>query len=70
MSFLVKGISNHTALSGKEAGGAMDHADGSVTDAKLASGAGLADGQILKLPAAVDGQVIGRSGGSWGAVGT
>ncbi len=69
MSFLMKGVADHTALTGKEAAGAMDHADGSVTDAKLASGAGLGDGQILKLPAAADGRVIGRSGGTWGPVG-
>jgi hypothetical protein len=41
--------------------------DGSVTDIKLASGVGLNDGQIAKLPVASQGQVLTRGATAWGA---
>ncbi len=68
MSLLQKGVTSHTSLANKEPAGVIDHADLSVTDTKLASGVGLGDGQLCKLPAAPDGKVLGRSGGAWTAV--
>jgi hypothetical protein len=41
--------------------------DGSVTDIKLASGVGLNDGQIAKLPVASQGQVLTRGATAWEA---
>ena len=61
MSWLVKGVTAHTGLTDKEVGGVIDHADGSITLAKLVDGilaatavgrAKMADGFIVlaKLP--------------------
>jgi hypothetical protein len=63
-----KGVTKHTELTDKEVDGVIDHADGSVTDGKLASGVGLSDGQICKLPAAVEGKVLTRGAAAWEAV--
>jgi hypothetical protein len=59
------GVTKHTDLTGKEVNGVIDHADGSVTDAKLLSGVGLNDGQIAKLPVASQGQVLTRGASAW-----
>ncbi len=67
MSLLIKGVEKHTQLGDKDPGGTIDHADGSVVDAKLASGVGLNDGQIAKLPAASSGEALVRGALSWGA---
>jgi hypothetical protein len=61
------GVTKHTDLTDKEVNGVIDHADGSVTDAKLLSGVGLNDGQIAKLPVASQGQVLTRGASAWGA---
>jgi hypothetical protein len=61
------GVTKHTYLTDKEVNGVIDHADGSVTDAKLLSGVGLNDGQIAKLPVASQGQVLTRGASAWGA---
>jgi hypothetical protein len=63
-----KGVTKHTELTDKEVAGVIDHADGSVTDGKLASGVGLSDGQICKLPAAVEGKILTRGAAAWEAV--
>jgi hypothetical protein len=47
--------------------GVIDHANASVTDAKMASGVGLSDGQIAKLPVATLDQALVRGGAVWGA---
>jgi hypothetical protein len=60
-------VTRHTDLTDKEVNGVIDHADGSVTDAKLLSGVGLNDGQIAKLPVASQGQVLTRGATAWGA---
>jgi hypothetical protein len=62
-----KGVTKHTELTDKEVAGVIDHADGSVTDGKLASGVGLSDGQICKLPAAVEGKILRRGAVAWEA---
>ncbi len=67
MSLLIKGVEKHTQLGDKDPGGTIDHADGSVVDAKLASGVGLNDGQIAKLPAASSGEALVRGALAWGA---
>lgn len=67
MSLLIKGVTAHTALTDKEAAGVIDHADDSVTDAKIASGVGLSDTQIAKLPSATEGQALVRGAAAWGA---
>ncbi len=67
MSLLKKGVTAHTALTDKEAAGVIDHANVSVTDAKIASGVGLADTNLLKLPVAAAGKVIKRGAGAWEA---
>ena len=67
MSLLIKGVTAHTALTDKDPAGTIDHANLSVSDAKIASGVGTADTQLLKLPVAADNKVIKRSGGAWGA---
>ena len=71
------GATKHTELTDKDPGGVIDHGDktittpkirnGAVTDSKLASGVGLIDGQIAKLPAAVSGQVLKRGATAWEA---
>jgi hypothetical protein len=61
------GVTRHTDLTDKEVNGVIDHADRSVTDAKLLSGVGLNDGQIAKLPVASQGQVLTRGASAWGA---
>jgi hypothetical protein len=61
------GVTKHTDLTDKEVNGVIDHADGSVTDAKLLSGVGLNDGQIAKLPVASQGQVLTRGASAWQA---
>jgi hypothetical protein len=61
------GVTRHTDLTDKEVNGVIDHADGSVTDAKLLSGVGLNDGQIAKLPTASQGQVLTRGASAWEA---
>jgi len=63
-----KGVTKHTELTDKEVDGVIDHANGSVTDAKLASGVGLSDGQICKLPVAVEGKVLTKGAAAWEAV--
>ena len=60
-----KGVTKHTELTDKEVAGVIDHANGSVTDAKLASGVGLSDGQICKLPVAVEGKVLTKGATAW-----
>jgi hypothetical protein len=62
-----KGVTKHTELTDKEVAGVIDHANGSVTDAKLASGVGLSDGQICKLPTATEGKVLRRGATAWEA---
>jgi hypothetical protein len=62
-----KGVTKHTELTDKEVDGVIDHADGSVTDGKLASGVGLSDGQICKLPVAVEGKFLKRGATVWQA---
>ena len=57
----------HTQLTDKEVAGAIDHADSSVTDAKMASGVGLSDEQICKLPVAVADKVLKRGAAAWEA---
>lgn len=59
MSLLIKGVTAHTGLTSKEIAGIIDHANGSVIDAKIASGVGLALGNLLKLPVAIDGVGLG-----------
>jgi hypothetical protein len=61
------GVTKHTDLTDKEVNGVIDHANGSVTDAKLLSGVGLNDGQIAKLPTATQGQVLTRGASAWEA---
>lgn len=61
------GVTKHTELTDKEVVGVIDHADLSVTDAKLASGVGLSDGQICKLPVAVADKVLKRGATAWEA---
>jgi hypothetical protein len=61
------GVTKHTDLTDKEVNGVIDHANGSVTDAKLLSGVGLNDGQIAKLPVASQGQVLTRGTSAWQA---
>jgi hypothetical protein len=61
------GVAKHTDLTDKEVNGVIDHADRSVTDAKLLSGVGLNDGQIAKLPVASQGQVLTRGASAWQA---
>ena len=61
------GATKHTELTEKDPVGVIDHGDGTVTDSKLASGVGLADGQIAKLPTAVSGQVLRRGATAWEA---
>ena len=69
MSLLIKGgVTAHTALTDKEAAGVIDHADLSVADAKIASGVGLSDTQIAKLPTAAAGKVLKRGGAAWEAL--
>jgi hypothetical protein len=63
----MKGVTRHTELTSKEVVGIIDHADSSVTDDKLASGVGLSDGQICKLPTSVEGRVLRRGPESWEA---
>jgi hypothetical protein len=59
------GVSRHTLLTDKEVGGVIDHANLSVTDAKIASGVGVADTQLLKLPVAPAGKGIKRGVANW-----
>ncbi|MBA7657568.1 hypothetical protein ES703_65507 [subsurface metagenome] len=69
------GVTKHTELTDKEAAGVIDHAtesvttlkikDLNVTDGKLASGVGLSDGQICKLPTAVADQILKRGALAW-----
>ncbi len=69
------GVAKHTELTDKEVAGVIDHADESVTtlkvkdlnitDPKLASGVGLSDGQICKLPTAVADQILKRGAAAW-----
>lgn len=69
MSLLFKGggVTSHTALTDKEVAGIIDHADSSVIDDKLASGVGLAEGNLLKLPVATQGQVLKRGSSDYEA---
>jgi hypothetical protein len=60
-------VTKHTELTDKEVAGVIDHADLSVTDEKLASGVGLSDGQICKLPTATPDQVLKRGATAWEA---
>jgi len=60
-------VTKHTALTDKEVEGVIDHADESVSDKKLASGVGLSDGQICKLPTAVADKVLKRGATAWEA---
>jgi hypothetical protein len=60
-------VTKHTELTDKEVAGVIDHADLSVTDEKLASGVGLSDGQICKLPTAVEDQFLRRGATAWEA---
>ncbi len=59
------GVTKHTELTDKEVAAIIDHADLSVSDAKLASGVGLTDGQICKLPTAVADQILIRGATAW-----
>lgn len=61
------GITKHIDLTDKEVAGVIDHADSSVTDGKIASGVGLADTEICKLPVGVEGQALVRGAAAWGA---
>jgi len=49
-------------------GGADELPAASISDAMLASGAGLADGNLCKLPTATEGQLLGRGATAWQAV--
>jgi hypothetical protein len=60
MGFGTPPVKKHTELTDKEVAGIIDHADASVTDEKLASGVGLADTQICKLPTAIPNQILKR----------
>lgn len=59
------GVTKHTELTDKEVAAIIDHADLSVSDAKLASGVGLTDGQLCKLPTAVLDQILKRGALAW-----
>lgn len=65
MSLLIRGVTAHTGLTDKEVAGVIDHADGSVSDGKIASGVGLTDGQLLKLPVATQYQLLKRGAAGW-----
>ncbi|MBU4373910.1 MAG: hypothetical protein KJ714_05610 [Euryarchaeota archaeon] len=61
------GTRNHNDLQNKEVAGVIDHADASVSDAKLISGVGLSDTQIAKLPTATEGKILRRGAAAWEA---
>lgn len=75
MGFGTPPVTKHTELTDKEVAGVLDHADDSVTtpkvkdlnitDPKLASGVGLQDTQICKLPVAVLDQILKRGAAAW-----
>lgn len=59
------GVSKHTELTDREVAGVIDHAASSVTDSRLTSGVGLADGQIAKLPVSTINQFLRRGASAW-----
>jgi len=65
MGFGTVVVTKHTSLTDKEVAGVIDHANVSITDAKLASGVGLEDGQLCKLPVAAVGKALMRGAAEW-----